>query len=120
MSSEQIEYEPHGEPTAEVEDHEVYVYDSGGIVPDVLITTVEGDEQFRLWGFQGEGPMLVLMIHTEHRHPPDYPDGTCQKWTVMNDEWPNLADAEPAPQVVRDIAIEVSDAPLLDRSHGVE
>lgn len=114
-----IEYEPHADPTMERNGYLVYVYENDDSpVPDLIITRTEGDERFRLWGFQAHQGLLVLVNHTDHRHPPDYDDDVpCRKWTTFSDDgWPGLREGPGTPEDVSDIAIRVSDAPVIDRS----
>lgn len=113
-----IEYEPHDEPDFEEDDYRVHVYPNDDtVVPDIIIWTREDDEKFRLWGYQGHNGLLVQVLQTVHRHAPDYADGDCEKWSIYQDDpFPPLEEAPATPQDVADIAIDVSDAPVADKS----
>lgn len=112
---EKIEYEPEGEPYFTYDGYDVYVYATNGIVPDVIITKQKLNEQRKLWGFQGKGPMLVYVIHTEHNHPPDYPHDRCKKWSIYSDDpFPQLEEIEGPPEEVMELAMKVSDAPVIN------
>jgi hypothetical protein len=112
-----IEYEPHDDTTFVRDDYHVHVYNEAHGVPDLIIWRRDGDEQFRLWGFQAQTGILVHVLHTDHKHPPDYPDGDCQKWSVYTDDpFPDMSAAPATPDAVRDIALEITDAPLADKT----
>ena len=118
---EKIEYEPRDEPDFEEDDYRVHVYENPEtVVPDIIIWTREGDERFQLWGFQGHNGLLVAVLQTIHRHPPDYDDDAdCEKWSIYQDDpFPPLEDAPETPDDVIQIAHDVSDAPLADKSRG--
>lgn len=113
-----IEYTPTDEPAAVEGEYVIYPYrPENGIVPDLIITTTEKDEQVRLWGYQGHNGVLVLVLHTVHYHPPDFPDSDCQKWSVFaDDEFPPLSEAPETPDKVNQLAAKYSDAPVADKS----
>ena len=119
---DKIEYEPHDDPDYDVETddttYHVHVYPNDQtIVPDVIVWTRTDDELFRLWGFQGHNGLLVLTLTTVHRHPPDYEDEPCEKWSLYQDDpFPPLEDAPAMPGNVSEIAVEAADAPLADKT----
>lgn len=117
---EKIEYEPDDEPILRHRDYRVYAYENADeIVPDVIVTHREGDEHFRLWGYQGHRGIAVLCIHTDHKHPPDYPDEGCSKWSIYGgDPFPSIAEAPPTPDEVMELVADVSDAPVIDKSRS--
>lgn len=117
---DKIPYEPTADPAFVTDDgFEVYVYEAEGVVPDVIIWRVEGDERADLWGFVGHQGLLVHTVRTIHRHPPAYAVPNCEKWSVQSDDgFPPLADAPETPDRVREIAMRVSDAPVADKAHA--
>lgn len=118
---QKIEYEPLDEPDYVTGTTKLYLYDEDRPVPDIIITTSEPDEdeKFDLWGYQGHNGMLVLCVRTAHRHPPDYADEECKKWSVFSEDgFPPLEEAPPTPEEVTELAVEHSDAPVADKSRG--
>lgn len=42
----------------------------------------------------------------------------CEKWSVYDDEFAPLTDAPPTPETVSRLAMDVSDAPVADKSQA--
>lgn len=118
VDKDKIEYTPKDDPTYKQDGYNVHVYPiDNEPVPDIIIWESNDDEKFHLWGYQGHEGLLVQVIQTEHNHPPDYPDEDCKKWSIYRDDpFPPLEEAPSTPEDVMDIAIDISDAPVTDKS----
>lgn len=111
---ERIPGEPKGNPTIEIDEYDVYIYESerSNIVPDIYVVEKPGEPgepYMRMWPAHGVGAVLRIDGRIEHRYGPD--DDPDQPTTCCS--WDHGAEL---PDDVADVMLDISDAPTVNKT----